>query len=75
MESAEHSGAGKFDGLDQSSIVPVDVASRANRTWLIEQKKSKAAAAKASSAVTTSNSKPTRLDVKVSVSDSVLGSL
>ena len=75
MENGEHSEAGKFDGLDQSSIVPLDVASRANRTYLLEQQKSKAAAAKASSAVTTSNSTPTRLDVKVSVSDSVLGSL
>ena len=75
MESAEHLEAGKLNGLDQNSIVPIDVASRANRTFLVDQKKNRAAAAKAASAVTTSNNTPARLDVKVSVTDSVLGSL
>lgn len=78
MELAVHLDAAKLDDLVVNSIVPIDVALRANRTFHVERKKKKGAAQKNQPAeLTTTNSKPkaARLDVQVSLTDSVLGAL
>lgn len=77
MELAEQLDAAKLNDLGANSIVPIDVALRANRTFHVERKKKAAAEKKQTAEATTKNSTPkaARLDVQVSLTDSVLGAL
>ena len=77
MELAGQLDAAKLSGLGDNSIVPIDVALRANRTFYAEQKRKGAGKQEGKIETTTANSKPkaARLDVQVSLTDSVLGAL